>query len=197
MALFPFFMNIEGKEGLVIGSGKHAQEKMERLEPYKPNLRNIPEGEFKEEDLDSLPAFVIAAGENAEENHWIARLCRDRRIPVNVVDDQEYCDFVFPSLITHGNLTVGICTNGASPASGVLLKRKFEEQIPDNMEEILDFLQKVRPEISKTLTDKQQRFKFYYKLSEICMEQNRALTEEEFRRQLLWHVQLAKKNLQE
>ena len=35
MALFPFFMNIEGKEGLVIGSGKHAQEKMERLEPYK------------------------------------------------------------------------------------------------------------------------------------------------------------------
>ena len=76
MALFPFFMNIEGKEGLVIGSGKHAQEKMERLEPYKPNLRNIPEGEFKEEDLDSLPAFVIAAGENAEENHWIARLCQ-------------------------------------------------------------------------------------------------------------------------
>ena len=197
MALFPFFMNIEGKEGLVIGSGKHAQEKMERLEPYKPNLRNIPEGEFKEEDLDSLPAFVIAAGENAEENHWIARLCRDRRIPVNVVDDQEYCDFVFPSLITHGNLTVGICTNGASPASGVLLKRKFEEQIPDNMEEILDFLQKVRPEISRTLTDKKQRFKFYYKLSEICMEQNRALTEEEFRRQLLWHAQSVKKNLQE
>ena len=85
----------------------------------------------------------------------------------------------------------------ASPASGVLLKRKFEEQIPDNMEEILDFLQKVRPEISRTLTDKKQRFKFYYKLSEICMEQNRALTEEEFRRQLLWHAQSAKKNLQE
>ena len=197
MALFPFFMNIEGKEGLVIGSGKHAQEKIERLEAYKPNLRNIPEGEFKEEDLDTLPAFVIAAGEDTEENHRIARLCRNRRIPVNVVDDQEYCDFVFPSLITHGNLTVGICTNGASPASGVLLKRKFEEQIPDNMEEILDFLQKVRPEISKTLTDKKQRFKFYYKLSEMCMEQNRALTEEEFRRQLLWHVQSVKKNLQE
>ena len=190
-------MNIEGKEGLVIGNGKHAREKIERLKPYKPNLRNIPEGEFQEKDLDSFPAFVIAAGEDSEENHRIARLCRERRIPVNVVDDQEYCDFVFPSLINHGNLTVGICTNGASPASGVLLKQKFEEQIPDNMEEILDFLQKVRPEISKTLTDKQQRFKFYYKLSEICMAQNRALTEEEFRRQLLWHAQSAKKNLQE
>ena len=104
---------------------------------------------------------------------------------------------LFASLIQHGNLTVGIFTNGASPATGVLLKQKFEEQIPDNMEEILDFLQKVRPEISKALTDKKQRFKFYYELSQLCMEENRALTEEEFRGCLLWHVQSAKKNLQE
>ena len=197
MALFPFFVNIEGKEGLIIGTGKHAQEKIERLMPFEPKLRVIPEGQFSEKDLESLPAFVIAAGEDVEENHRIAEICRERRILVNVVDDQEYCDFVFPSLIQHGNLTVGICTNGASPATGVLLKRKFEEQIPDNMEEILDFLQKVRPEITKTLTDKKQRFKFYYKLSQICMEANRALTEEEFRRCLLWHAQSAKKKLQE
>ena len=197
MALFPFFVNIEGKEGLIIGTGKHAQEKIERLMPFKPKLRVIPEGEFSEKDLDTLPAFVIAAGEDVEENHRIAEICREKRILVNVVDDQEYCDFIFPSLIQHGNLTVGICTNGASPATGVLLKRKFEEQIPDNMEEILDFLQKVRPEIARTLTDKKQRFKFYYKLSQICMEENRALTEEEFRGCLLWHVQSAKKKLQE
>ena len=197
MALFPFFVNIEGKEGLIIGTGKHAQEKIERLMPFAPKLRVIPEGQFSEKDLESLPAFVIVAGEDEEENHRIAEICREKRILVNVVDDQEYCDFVFPSLIQHGNLTVGICTNGASPATGVLLKRKFEEQIPDNMEEILDFLQKVRPEIAKTLTDKKERFKFYYKLSETCMEENRALTEEEFRRCLLWHAQSAKKNLPE
>ena len=197
MALFPFFVNIEGKEGVIIGTGKHAQEKIERLMPFAPKLRVIPEGQFLEKDLESLPAFVIAAGEDEEENHRIAEICREKRILVNVVDDQEYCDFVFPSLIQHGNLTVGICTNGASPATGVLLKRKFEEQIPDNMEEILDFLQKVRPEIAKTLTDKKERFKFYYKLSEMCMEENRALTEEEFRRCLLWHAQSAKKKLQE
>ena len=194
MALFPFFVNIKEKEGLIIGTGKHAQEKIERLKPFEPKLRVIPEGKFSEKDLESIPAFVIVAGENVEENHRIARICREKRILVNVVDDQEYCDFVFPSLITHGNLTVGVCTNGASPATGVLLKQKFEEQIPDNVEEILDFLQKVRPEISKTLTDKAQRFKFYYILSKLCMEENRALTEEEFRRHLLWHAQSVKKN---
>lgn len=194
MALFPFFVNIEDKEGVIIGTGKHAQEKVKRLEPYGPKLRIIPEGEFSEKDLESLPAFVVVALEDEEENHKIAGWCRERRIPVNVVDDQEYCDFIFPSLISHGNLSVGICTNGASPAAGVLLKRKIEEQIPENMEEILNFLQEVRPVIAKTLTDKKQRFTFYYELAEICMAENRVLKEEEFRRRLLWHAQSAKKN---
>lgn len=197
MALFPFFINIEEKEGIIIGTGKHAQEKIKRLEPYGPKLRVIPEGEFSEKDLDPLPAFVVVVGENIEENHRIANICKEKRILVNVVDDQEYCNFVFPSLINHGNLTVGVCTNGASPATGVLLKQKFEEQIPDNMEEILDFLQEVRPIIANTLTDKRQRYTFYYRLSELCMTENRALTEEEFRRQLLWHVQSAEKKSQE
>lgn len=194
MALFPFFVNIEGARGLIIGTGKHAEEKIQRLQPYGPCLTIIPEGKFKESDLEPVPAFVIAAGDDREENHRISALCRERRIPVNVVDDQEYCDFIFPSLISHGNLSVGICTNGASPAAGVLLKRKIEEQIPENMEEILNFLQEVRPVIAKTLTDKKQRYTFYYELAEICMAENRVLKEEEFRRRLLWHAQSAKKN---
>ena len=95
MPLFPFFMNIEGVTGLIVGKGKHAQEKIQRLEPFGPKLRVIPEGEFSENDLEEIPAFVIVAGEDKEENHRIANLCREKRIPVNVVDDQEYCDFVF------------------------------------------------------------------------------------------------------
>lgn len=197
MALFPFFMDIEGKKGLIIGSGKHAREKIERLEPYGPNLTVIaPDGGeglfgvtlvrrgFQEADLgdrpENIPAFVIVAGEDAEENHRIAHLCRERNIPVNVVDDQEYCDFIFPSLIARGNLSIGICTNGASPSTGVLLKRRVEAQIPEHMEEILDFLQEVRPRIMEAIPDKKKRFAFYYQLSEICMEEDRPMTEEEF-----------------
>ena len=194
MPLFPFFIDIQGARGLVIGTGKHAQEKIQRLMPFGPKLQVIPEGAFEEKDLDPLPDFVIVAGSDIEENHKIARLCREKRVLVNVVDDQEYCDFIFPSLISGGNLSIGICTNGASPATGILLKRKIQEQIPDRIEEILDFLQSVRPIIAQTLTDKSQRYKFYYELSEFCMRENRPLTEEEFRRQLLWHAQLAKKN---
>ena len=158
MALFPFFINLEGARGLIVGTGRHAQEKIEKLKPYGPRLTVVEEKKFTESLLDSLPAFVIVAGENQEENHKIAKMCRERRILVNVVDDQKYCDFVFPSLINRGNLSVGICTNGASPATGVLLKKRMEAQIPENMESILDFLQKKRPVIAETLTDKKVRF---------------------------------------
>lgn len=255
MALFPFFRNLEGQLGIIVGGGKHALEKVERLQPFGPRLQVIaPEfcpglqqygesdrsavseqdaitgqmaqvpvslmcREFEEQDLDSKPAFVIVAGEVREkgsheaaaekisgrnrdetapdrageesrneaaaekvqeENRRIAGWCRERGIPVNVVDDQEYCDFIFPSLITRGSLSVGICTNGASPSVGVLLKRKIEEQIPEHMEEILDFLQEKRPAIKEAIEDKKKRFAFYYKLAEWCMEQDRTLTEEEF-----------------
>lgn len=196
MTLFPFFMNIEGARGIITGGGKHALEKIERLKPYGPKLhviapkfrQEIEENKelalsyrnFEESDLDSMPAFVIVAGEDAEENHKIAALCRERRILVNVVDDQEYCDFIFPSLIGYGSLSIGICTNGASPSTGVLLKRKIQQQIPDNIEDILEFLQEKRPQIMEAISNKKQRFAFYYTLSEICMAQNRPLTEDEF-----------------
>ena len=196
MTLFPFFMNIKGAKGLIIGGGKHALEKIEKLLPYEPSLKVIaPEflpqiasikeielchREFEESDLNDFPAFVIAADNNIEENHKIASLCREKRIPVNVVDDKDYCDFVFPSLIARGNLSVGICTDGASPAAGVLLKKRFEKEIPDHMEEILDFLEEKRPEIKAKITDKKQRWAFYYQVAQLCMEKDRALTEKEW-----------------
>ena len=218
MALFPFFMDISGKEGLIVGGGKHALEKVQRLALFSPCLKVIASGicpeieslaeesvkghpemaekeyieqalvrritlirrDFCESDLDSLPAFVIVAGDDPEENHRISELCRERRIPVNVVDDQAYCDFVFPSLIARGDLSVGICTNGASPGTGVLLKRKMEQQIPDHIEEILDYLKGKRPEITARVTERKKRFSLYYALSEMCMELDRPLTEPEF-----------------
>ena len=200
MALFPFFRDMQGKDVMIIGGGKHALEKIERVLPYGPHVQVIaetfmPEIEilakehdevellyrsFADSDLDRFPFCVIAAGDDRAENRRISVLCKEHRILVNVVDDQEYCDFVFPSLISKGSLSIGICTNGASPSTGVLLKRKVEAQIPEHVEEILDWLQEKRPAITEAIPAKKQRFAFYYKLSEMCMDMDRPLTEKEF-----------------
>ena len=233
MALFPFFMDISGKRGLIIGGGKHAWEKIERLRPYAPKLQVIAEnflpeietvacknmiGEatkqenttdclgqamsvelirrtFEISDLEDRPAFVIVATDSREEDRQIAALCRERNILVNVVDDAEFCDFIFPCLIAKGKLSVGICTGGASPNVGIQLKKKVEELIPDRVEEILDWLQEKRPIILQAIPDKKRRFAFHRKVSEVCMKENRPLTEAEFLNMLEREIQLSSGNL--
>lgn len=204
MALFPFFIDITGKKGFIIGGSKHALEKIKRISPFAPQLMIfatdfIPEivclaeeskntkseivlvhREFSDSDFMLQPYFVIVAGEVQEENRRIATLCQENHILVNVVDDQPACEFVFPSLIQRGNLTIGISTNGASPAVGVRIKKQVEDLLPDRTEEILDWLQLKRPYIMEAFSNKKQRFAFFHKLAELCMEKNQILTEAEF-----------------
>ena len=196
MALFPFFIDIKDKKALLIGGGKHSLEKIEKLRPFEVRLQVIAtevcqeieentaielfRREFSEDDLTEDLAFVIAASEDAELNHQISSLCKKKRILVNVVDDQPYCQFIFPSLVTRGNLSVGICTAGASPAVGVRLRKQVEELLPDQTEEILDWLASKRPYIAEHIVNGKKRFAFYHKLAGICMDENRVLSEEEF-----------------
>ena len=204
MALFPFFIDITGKKGIIIGGGKHALEKIQKIRPFGAKLIVFSENfiseiqllaqeskdtenemvlvqrKFLDSDLELEPYFVIIAGEIQKENRRIASLCQSKKILVNVVDDQPACEFIFPSLIQRGNLSIGISTNGASPAIGVRLKKQVEELLPHKTEEILDWLQSKRPYIMKQISDKKRRFFCFHKLAEICMEENRILTEAEF-----------------
>ena len=196
MALFPFFIDISEKKALLIGGGKHALEKIEKLRPFDVDLQVIDENPcpqivadenitllcrpFVDSDLTEDLAFVIAASEDADLNHRISKLCQQKRILVNVVDDQPYCQFIFPSLVTRGNLSVGICTAGASPAVGMRIRKQVESLLPDKTEEILDWLASKRPYISEHILDGKKRFAFYHKLAGICMDENRILAEEEF-----------------
>ena len=185
MALFPFFRDIKDKTVMVVGSGKEAESKCAKLAPYGAKIVRMTEDEFlgnrgtAAQLADIAPVCIIAAGEDREINRRIAVMCRERGILVNTVDDPEYCDFVFPSLISRGNLSVGICTGGASPSIGMLLKQKVEEQIPEHMEEILDWLQEVRPVIAESVPDKKQRFLLFHRMAEMCMDLGRPMTEKE------------------
>lgn len=196
MPLFPFFMDIQGADGLIIGGGKHALEKVQRLLPFGPKLRVIaPEflselesipgltllrRAFAESDLTPEPAFVIVSTGDQAEDRRISALCQARRIPVNVVDDQPACTFVFPSLITRGNLSIGISTAGASPAAAVQLKRRVEDVLPDHTGDILDWLQSKRGVILRAIPDRKRRFAFHHRLTGACLALDRPLTEEEF-----------------
>lgn len=194
MAYFPFFVELDGQEGLIVGGSTVAQRKIEKLLPYgprltvcapdiSPSIRAIPglslvERAFTPELLAGR-AFVIAATDDPGLNHHISLLCRERRIPVNVVDDRDYCSFLFPALVKRGSLSVGISTGGASPTGAIYLKKQIDAMVPERFGELLDWLDSVRARTKETLPDEAARSRFFAALFSAGMERGGPLGGEE------------------
>ena len=196
MAYFPFFAELSGRTGLIIGGGAVARRKIEHILPYGPQLTVVApeldpalrelsglrliERPFRPEDLDGVD-FVLAAAGSREVNRQAAELCHDRRIPVNVMDDQSLCTFIIPSLVKKGSLSVGISTGGSSPTAAIYLKKKFQELVPDRFDEMLDYLCRQREAVKASIPGEARRKKLQQALFAACMERERPLTEEETR----------------
>ena len=75
-------------------------------------------------------AFVIAATDDEDLNEKIARDANSKNILVNVVDKPSICDFIFPSILERGPITVAVSTGGSSPVLARMLRTKLETLIP-------------------------------------------------------------------
>lgn len=208
MGYFPFFVDLKRKRGLIVGGGIVAERKVRKLLPYEPELlvvapeidggirklsEEIKEKRKKNEDTSELILFerdfettdlekmdfVIAATSDEALNTRIAKLCEEKHILVNVVDDKEKCGFLFPSLIREGKLSIGISTEGASPRVATTFRTRLSADIPERMEEILDYLEKIRPFAKMAIEDDKKRAAFLMELADMCMEKGRPLTEAE------------------
>lgn len=160
MAYFPFFVDLEGKKCLIAGGGIVAYRKVLVLMEYGPQITVVApqfhpelpllknemggrltllERKFQDSDLEGAD-FVVAGTSEEELNRHISLLCKARNIPINVVDVQEECSFIFPALIKEKHITVAISTGGDSPTIAKYLKEKFKEAIPDGFGDLAEQL---------------------------------------------------------
>lgn len=195
MAYFPFFVDLSGRRGLIAGGGAVALRKAEALLPYGPRLTvAAPElrGEFlalegvealrrpfEEGDLEGCD-FAVAATDDRAVNRRVAELCGERRIPVNVADSPAESTFLFPALLRRGALSVGVSSSSASPAAAAVLRDRFARALPENVEEILRYLEELR----KALPEGAARRRLLAALAAECMELGRPLTGEELDQRL-------------
>lgn len=188
MTLFPFYEDISGKEFLVVGGGAVAAEKIEKIKQFTQCIHVIaPETElsdvpverrpFRDEDLEHCDVCIVATSDRALNAH-IAALCRERHIPVNVVDDRELCSFIFPSFVKRGPLTVSITTSGKSPAYARTLRKQLEQVIPDSIEEILLRMDRYRTLVPKHLQEQKNRSSLYQWILARLLETDNGLSEE-------------------
>ena len=186
MAYFPMFIELEGKTVLIVGGGQVARRKLEKLLPYgaritvaAPHIGSaiIKLGADKyinasfSADMLNDADIVIAATDDHAVNREISALCRERKIPVNVVDDKELCSFIFPALVKRGNMSIGISTGGA--------KERISAMLPDELDSILVYLESLRPVIMDLTESEAERQTLFKALFSACLDLGRHLTVEE------------------
>ncbi len=167
MALFPAFVDLSDKEVLVVGGGRVARRKIEKLIPFTKNISvvakrinpevmdlalehgiNVHERYFRMQDLKGKDLVVVAV-DNINLQKRIFNWCNKRGVLCNSVDSPEYCNFIFPALIKRGDVVIGISTGGKVPALARRLRELIETCLPEDLEEILDILERERSKLPK------------------------------------------------
>ena len=200
MGHFPFFMEIEGKKGVIAGGGRVAARKVEKLLAFGPALTVIApqieecmriqeellqedaaasllflEREVRAEDLEGAD-FVIAATNEESVNGWIADYCRKEKIPVNVVDDKEKCTFFFPALVKDGPLTIGISTDGQSPLTASWVRKEIAEKLPEGLGNVIELLGQMRPMVLQMYAEEDARKEILERMFLYCIEKDGKVT---------------------
>ena len=155
MPLFPAFLDLSKGTVLVVGQGHEADSKAGKMAPFCERVIRCS----YPPQYDALPALVILAEKDHPENEFWAAHFRDKGVTVNVADRPELCDFIFPSLIVRGDVSLGIATNGRAPALSALLRRRVEDALPEDLEAIIEAAARLTADLRQTIPDSHQRGK--------------------------------------
>ena len=172
--LYPIFLKTGSLQILVVGGGFVALEKLEFLfksspdatvslvAPFiRPETRafvkdkavHIIEDHYRPQYL-SKKHLVIATTDQPETNLEVYTDCRSQHILVNVADNPPLCDFYMGGIVTKGNLKIGISTNGKSPTLAKRMREWLETILPEEIDQLLDYLQQYRATVKGDFKDK-------------------------------------------
>jgi siroheme synthase-like protein len=163
MGFYPAFLNLTGKECLVVGGGRLALHKTQdlrsagarvtvvapRVLPGFSGLKEIRviRRSFRPGDLSPAPWLVVAATDDEALHARIAALCRSRRVWVNVVDRPPLCDFIVPAVVRRGPVTFAVSTGGLSPAVAKFLGAELRARFGPEVGRVAAVLKGLRSEL--------------------------------------------------
>ncbi|MGL4282782.1 MAG: precorrin-2 dehydrogenase/sirohydrochlorin ferrochelatase family protein [Eubacterium aggregans] len=116
---------------------------------------------YGQEHLEGM-ALVVAATDDARVNAKIVADCKARGILVNCVENPEVSDFIFPSVVRRGDLTLSVCTEGASPTLIKAIVSELRVRYDESYGPRLTYLKKLRQRtlaLSLNTDEKQARLK--------------------------------------
>jgi len=162
MGYIPIFLDVAGRECVVVGGGEIAARKVEslleagahvtvvspRLPP--PLESKVARGlvihvarNYERGDIRGC-VLVYAATDDPGLHRELAAEARALGIPINVADVPELCTFIAPAIVKRGALQIAISTAAASPAFAARLRSVLEDQFGTEYALTLEVLRAAR-----------------------------------------------------
>ena len=165
MALFPLFVELDGRPCVVIGGGAVAERKVAALldagavvtvvsPALSPALAGlVADGRiahvargYTSGDLIGV-ALAFAATDDGAINADVAHEGRLRGVWVNAADDPAHCDAILPAVVRRGGVTVAVSTGGASPALARAVRERLERALPQAYGPLVEIAAETRREL--------------------------------------------------
>jgi len=173
--LFPVFLKANELEVLLVGGGAVALEKLQALLHNSPRTTvQVVAKEFKPEflafaelhenvtleersvgprDFQGKQLAITAVNDETVSTE-LMNIANNAGVLYNAADKPDLCDFYLGSVVKKGNLKIGVSTNGKSPTMAKRLKEVLDENLPNEINDSLDQLNKLRIHLSGDFANK-------------------------------------------
>lgn len=198
--LYPVFLKLEQLRVLLVGAGNVGLEKLHSLLANSPNAAvtiiapvikeevrrlvwkhpscEIVQKAFEEADLEKKD-LVILATDDRKLHEEVRVLAKAKGLLVNVADTPDLCDFYLGSIVQKGNLKVAISTNGKSPTAAKRIKEVLHDALPDELDEVIENLHKVRNKLNGNFEYKVKKLN---SITKVLVENDRIGTEKKWKK---------------
>jgi len=179
MRYYPLFLDIARRRCVVVGGGNVAERKIERLlacgarvevigkvltpalAALKANGQIVHHEADYEEPLIRGAFLVIGATDSSEVNGRISGDARSLGILVNIADEPARCDFILPSIVERGALSIAVSTGGKSPALAKKLRMELDALYGPEYSILLEIMGKLREKMiveGRSSAENRERF---------------------------------------
>jgi uroporphyrin-III C-methyltransferase/precorrin-2 dehydrogenase/sirohydrochlorin ferrochelatase len=152
--LLPLFLDVTGRDVLLVGGGSVAAAKLGQLAAAKARVHVVaPEvsadleqaascletndiaishRRFSPGDLDG--AWLVIAAATPEVNRQVAEAAEVRRLFVNAVDDPANATAFLSGVVRRDGVTIAISTSGDAPALTALVREGLDAVLPSDLD---------------------------------------------------------------
>lgn len=180
MKYYPAFLDVKNKKAVVVGGGKVSERKVRLLisaganvtlisPDITDNLRTLTEKGFLEhiqrnyKKGDLKDAYIVIAGTSSAATN--TKVAQEAGHLVNVIDIPYEGNYIVPSIVKRGPLTIAISTEGASPAISKAIRKEIEGYYSREFARYLRFVEMVRKKAMKKIKNDKKREQFLKSLA--------------------------------